>query len=217
MQEMLLAIWHHDFETLQQVSSLKWFLMILALVLFLESSFVFLPLPGDSLVLFAGGMIGLGILDFHSTAAILCLSATVGGYIGYLQGRVLHRTPFVDWLERILPDDALPRARHLLHKYGFLSLFVSRFIPFVRVLTPMLMGIAKLSAWRMVITNAASSLIWCLVLLLAGKWVMLSPMLQDYQATITKGLVSMSLVLMLVAMMGLFYRYLRGKTAAVAK
>lgn len=211
MQEMLLAIWHHDFETLQQVSSLQWFLLLLTVILLLESSFVFLPLPGDGLVLFAGGMIGLGILDFPTTVAALCFAATFGGFMGYLQGRVLHRTRFVDWLERILPDDALPKARRLLNKYGFLSLFISRFVPFVRVLTPMLMGIAKLSAWRMVVISTMSSLIWCLILLLFGKWVMLSPMLSEYQQILTKGLVLLSFALMVSAIAGLIYRMVKSR------
>ncbi|MGF1684712.1 DedA family protein [Photobacterium minamisatsumaniensis] len=216
MQEILLAIWHHDFEALQQVSSLNWFIFLLATVLFLESSFVFLPLPGDSLVLFAGGMIGLGILDFHTTVAALTMAAAIGGYMGYLQGRVLHKTAFVSWLERILPDGTLEKARDLLNKYGFLSLFASRFVPFVRVLTPMLMGIAKLSAWRVLLSNIGSSLIWCLVLLLAGKWVMLNPMLSDYQTLLTKGLVFTSLILMTSAVIGLLYRMIRTKNMAAA-
>ncbi|MGR5062058.1 DedA family protein [Photobacterium sp. DNB22_13_2] len=214
MQEMLLAIWHHDFETLQQVSSLKWFLLLLTVILLLESSFVFLPLPGDGLVLFAGGMIGLGILDFPTTVAALCFAATLGGFNGYLQGRVLHRTGFVNWLERMLPQESLPKARRLLNKYGFLSLFISRFVPFVRVLTPMLMGIAKLSAWRMVLISTMSSLVWCLILLLVGKWVMLSPMLSDYQQTITKGLVLLSFTLMISALVGLVYRYAKTKVTS---
>ncbi|WP_041395193.1 DedA family protein [Photobacterium profundum] len=211
MQEILLAIWHHDFETLQQVSSLKWFVLLLALVLFLESSFVFLPLPGDSLMLFAGGMIGLGILDFYSTATILCIAASTGSFCAYLQGRILHKTPFISYLERILPDNSLPKARRLLNRYGFLSLFISRFLPFVRVLTPMLMGIAKLSVWRTAIISASSSFIWCLVLLLTGKWIMLSPIFSDYQETLSKGFVVVTFSLMLIAISGVIYRLITNK------
>jgi membrane protein DedA with SNARE-associated domain len=209
MQEILLAVWHHDFDTLQQVSSLKWFLFLLAAILFLESSFVFLPLPGDSLVLFVGGMVGLGILDFYPAAIALCAAASIGSICAYLQGRILHKTPFVSYLERILPDDSLPKAHRLLNKYGFSSLFISRFIPFVRVLTPMLMGISKLNSLRTVLLSVSSSLIWCLVLLLAGKWIMTNPALDNYQQVLSKGVVVISLAMMVLAVIGLVHRALK--------
>lgn len=55
MNEILSAIWVQDFDTLLEINSLHILLLLLAVVLFLESSFVFLPLPGDGLVLFVGG------------------------------------------------------------------------------------------------------------------------------------------------------------------
>ncbi|WP_220718451.1 DedA family protein [Agarivorans litoreus] len=208
MQEIIVAIWHHDFETLQQVSSLKSFILLLALILFLESSFVFLPFPGDSLMLFVGGLVGLGVLDFYSAAAALSIAASMGSVTGYLQGRLLYKTRLVLLLNRALPNNVLPRAKGLLKRYGFLSLFVSRFIPFVRVLTPMLMGLSKLSFWRMLFVSVSSSILWCLVLLLAGKWIMVNPILSQHQALMSKLLLTSSLSLMVAAIIGLFYRYL---------
>ncbi|SEG57282.1 DedA family protein [Vibrio hangzhouensis] len=198
MQDIFVAVWHHDFEALQQVSSLKGFILLLALILLLESSFVFLPLPGDSLVLFVGGLVGLGIIDFYPAAGALCLAASLGSINAYLQGRVL-------------PEDSLPKARHLLQRYGFLSLFISRFIPFVRVLTPMLMGLSKLSFWRTLTISISSSVIWCLLLMLVGKWLMIHPRLNDYQEVISKAIVITSFVLMLAAIIGLLYRYLTSR------
>ncbi|MFA0441780.1 hypothetical protein BCU70_20720 [Vibrio sp. 10N.286.49.C2] len=211
MLDIFTAIWHHDFEALQQISSLNGFLMLLAFILLLESSFVFLPLPGDSLVLFVGGLVGLGILDFYPAAGALCFAASLGSINAYLQGRVLHKTRFVPFLKRVLPNDALPKAKDLLHRYGFLSLFISRFIPFVRVLTPMLMGLSKLSVWRTVIISTTSSVFWCLLLMISGKWLMIHPRLNDYQELISKGLLLFSMSLVAIAVIGLVYRYMTSK------
>ncbi|MGR5091869.1 DedA family protein [Vibrio maritimus] len=216
MQEIFVAVWHHDFETLQSVSSLKGFILLLAVILLLESSFVFLPLPGDSLVLFVGGLVGLGIIDFYPAAAALCGAASLGSINAYLQGRVLHQTRFMPFLIRVLPEDSLPKAKRLLGKYGFLSLFISRFIPFVRVLTPMLMGLSKLSFWRTLSISITSSVTWCLVLLLAGKWIMIHPRLYDYQEMISKTLVATSLLLMVSAIIGLLYRYFTSRKRSVS-
>ncbi|MCG9656170.1 MULTISPECIES: DedA family protein [Vibrio] len=209
MQEIFVAIWHHDFDTLAQVSSLNSFLLLLAFILLLESSFVFLPLPGDSLVLFVGGLVGVGILEFYPAAGALCLAASLGSINAYIQGRVLNQTRLVPFLHRVLPNDSLPKAKHLLSRYGFLSLFISRFVPFVRVLTPMLMGLSKLNFMRTLFISMSSSVIWCLILMLSGKWLMIHPRLNDYQELLSKSLVIVSLCLMAGAIVGLLYRYLR--------
>ncbi|WP_372385752.1 DedA family protein [Vibrio sp. BS-M-Sm-2] len=209
MNEILAAIWVQDFDTLLEINSLHILLLLLAVVLFLESSFVFLPLPGDGLVLFVGGLVGLGALDFYIALTALSVSACLGTIVGYLQGRWLEGSRLMNKIEVVLPDDSLPRARRLLNKFGFLSLFISRFIPFVRVLTPMLMGIARLSFIRTVMISMTSSIVWVLTLLYAGKYIMRHPFLAQHQELITKWFLFTSLTLMAIAFITLFVRIIR--------
>ncbi|MCG9657507.1 Inner membrane protein YqjA [Vibrio mediterranei] len=206
MQEIISAIWLQDFDSLLELNSLHVLLLLLGVVLFLESSFVFLPLPGDGLVLFVGGMVGLGAIDFSSALVLLTCASFLGSLIAYLQGRWLHNTSFMRKAEQTLPDESLPKARRLLNRYGFLSLFVSRFVPFVRVLTPMLMGVAQLSAIRTLIVSFTSSITWVFSLLLAGKWIMRHPFVSQYQEFITKWFLMGSLILMVTAFIALFIR-----------
>ncbi|MUK62346.1 DedA family protein [Aliivibrio fischeri] len=209
MNEILSAIWVQDFDALLEINSLHILLLLLAVVLFLESSFVFLPLPGDGLVLFVGGLVGLEAVDFYAAFILLSLSASLGTIIGYLQGRWLESSHFMTKIETILPDDSLPRARRLLNKFGFLSLFVSRFIPFVRVLTPMLMGVARLNIFRTIMISVTSSVIWVLTLLYAGKSIMRHPFLSQHQELLTKWFLLISLTLMITAFITLFIRIIR--------
>lgn len=216
MNEILSAIWVQDFDTLLEINSLHILLLLLAVVLFLESSFVFLPLPGDGLVLFVGGLVGLGAVDFYTALTVLSLSAGLGTIIGYLQGRWLEGSRFMNKIEVVLPDDSLPRARRLLNKFGFLSLFVSRFVPFVRVLTPMLMGVARLSFIRTVMISMTSSIVWVLTLLYAGKSIMRHPFLHQHQELITKWFLFTSLTLMAMAFITLFIRIIRKRNHITA-
>ncbi|MBM7035287.1 DedA family protein [Vibrio ulleungensis] len=211
MQEILSAIWVQDFNALLQVNSLHILLLLLGIVLFLESSFVFLPLPGDGLVLFVGGLIGIGAIEFSHALILLSSAAFTGSIVAYLQGRWLQGTSFIKRTERTLPDDALAKTKRLLSKYGFLALFVSRFIPFVRVLTPMLMGISKLNLLRTVVTSLTSAITWVLTLLLTGKYLMRHPFIADHQDMITKWFLIGSFLLMLSAFIALFIRFFRAK------
>lgn len=206
MQDIVSAIWSQDFDALLEINSLHILLLLLGVVLFLESSFVFLPLPGDGLVLFVGGLVGLGALDFSSALIVLSLSAFIGSVIAYIQGRWLHNSKFMHKAEQTLPKNTLPKTRALLNKYGFLSLFISRFVPFVRVLTPMLMGVAQLSFWRTVVISFTSSLTWVITLLFVGRWVMRHPVVEQYQELLTKWFLVGSLLLMITATIALFIR-----------
>ncbi|MGR5285103.1 DedA family protein [Vibrio maritimus] len=206
MQEIISAIWLQDFDALLELNSLHVLLLLLGVVLFLESSFVFLPLPGDGLVLFVGGMVGLGAIDFSSALILLTCASFSGSIIAYFQGRWLHNTQFMRKAEQTLPDGSLPKAKKLLNRFGFLSLFVSRFIPFVRVLTPMLMGVAQLSVIRTLIVSFTSSITWVFSLLLLGKWVMRHPFVSQYQEFITKWFLMGSFILMIAAFIALFIR-----------
>lgn len=206
MQEIFAAIWLQDFDALLELNSLNILLLLLSVVLFMESSFVFLPLPGDGLVLFVGGMVGLGAIDFASALILLTSASFLGSIAAYFQGRWLHNTRFMRKAEQTLPDKSLPKTKKLLNRFGFLSLFVSRFVPFVRVLTPMLMGVAQLSVVRTLVVSFTSSITWVISLLLAGQWVMRHPFISQYQELLTKWFLLGSLILMMIAFIALFIR-----------
>ncbi|PUZ96738.1 DedA family protein [Vibrio vulnificus] len=202
--EFFTALITSDFDVIQNS---KYLLIILTTILFLESAFVFLPLPGDSLVIFSGGMVALGVLPVTESIILLTLATSLGGLVAYWQGFLLRQSRVHRSLEGILPNGTLARATTLLMKYGFLSLFVSRFIPFVRVLTPMMMGVNRLNAIKVFFSNLSSSLLWVALLLLIGKLTLLNPMLENYQAILIKGLVGVSLTLMFITLFGIVIRY----------
>ncbi|MCC4832469.1 MULTISPECIES: DedA family protein [unclassified Shewanella] len=217
MFDVMLSIWHQDFDVLLETVTIYHLMLILALILFLESSFVFLPLPGDGLVLFVGSLVGLGVVELQHAFLLLTFSAGLGSCIAYIQGRWLSHHPIVTKIENGLPDNTLQRASNLLEKYGFLALFISRFIPFVRVLTPMLMGIRELGVKRTVLMSFTSAMIWSAVLLFIGQWVMNNPMLSNHQETLNKAFLVVSLSLMLSATIAMLFRFSRKSKQQSAK
>ena len=173
---------------------------------------MFLPLPGDSLVLLAGGLVGMGVLGPEVTLLYMPLAAGLGSLIAYVQGQALHGTAFMGHVERMIPDGSLPRASRLLHNYGFWAMFSSRFVPFVRVLTPMLMGVSRLHLPRVMIASFASAFLWALVLSLVGKAVMAAPVFAQYHELLTKCLLVTSLGLFVIAMAAIAIRLLKRPT-----
>ncbi|WP_076415954.1 DedA family protein [Shewanella sp. UCD-KL12] len=214
MSDMLTAIWLQDFDALLAMPSFLLLLLLLTLVLFLESSFFFLPLPGDGLVLFVGGMIGMGLIDFYPAFILLTLAAFSGTMLAYFQGYWLQDGRMMHKAQRSLPNNALPKAKKLLNKYGLLSLFFSRFVPFVRVLTPMLMGITHINPWRTLFISLISAAYWVLSLLMVGHWVINHPLVNEYQPLATKWLIIGSFSLMVVAFFTVIVRVLKRSCSA---
>lgn len=209
MHDMLMAIWQQNYDHLIHMQAIGPLVVCLMVILFLESSFVFLPLPGDSLVLLAGGMTGLGVMGPEVALLYLPVAAGLGSVIAYWQGRALHGTSFMAFIERAIPDESLPRASRLLNRYGFLAMFSSRFIPFVRVLTPMLMGISRLRLGGVMLSSFASAFLWSMMLALFGRAVMTIPAVAAHQHMLTKGLLICSLTLFIAAMVAIGVRLLR--------
>lgn len=215
MQEMLSAIWQQDFQLLIELGKVDLLISCLLLILFLESAFVFLPLPGDSLVLLSGGLMAAGVLQPEVVYLYLPLAAGMGSLVAYWQGHALAHTRFMRHIERAVPDGSLARASGLLERHGLLAMFSSRFIPFVRVLTPMMMGMTRLTVAKVAVISLVSAFCWTLVLSMASAALMKLPVLAQYHQLLGKVLVLVSAVLFLLAVVAIAYRLLRSPKAVV--
>lgn len=213
MQEILLAIWQQDFAQLTQLGKVDLLIGCLLLILFLESAFVFLPLPGDSLVLLTGGLVAAGVLPLEVLYCYLPLAAGLGSLLAYWQGHALAHTRFMYHIERVVPRNSLPRATLMLERHGLLAMFSSRFIPFVRVLTPMLMGMTRLTFYKVTLISLFSAFCWTLTLGLISTALVNMPFLQPYHQLLVQGLVLISAGLFVLAVLTLIYRLLRRPTA----
>jgi membrane protein DedA with SNARE-associated domain len=96
IQDIIAALWQHDFAALADPHVIGVVYFVMFATLFLENGL--LPasfLPGDSLLLLAGALIGKGVMDFTPTMVILTSAASLGCWLSYLQGRWLGNTRVV--------------------------------------------------------------------------------------------------------------------------
>ncbi|PSU01592.1 DedA family protein [Photobacterium gaetbulicola] len=206
MQQIITAIWLQDFDSLQVVNPINILLLLLGMVLFIESSFVLLPLPGVGLGLFVGGLVSTGAVDFYSAVALLTTASSLGTLFAYLQGYWLLNSKLISRAPKPLPANSLSRVKMFLDKYGSLLLFVSLFMPYMRVITPLLMGATQLSFTRTVLISVTSSIIWSMTLLKIGGWFMQKPHLVVYQESITRWFLISSFLLLVTALITLLLR-----------
>ncbi len=169
IQDIIAALWQHDFAALADPHVVGIVYFVMFATLFLENGL--LPasfLPGDSLLLLAGALIGKGVMDFTPTMVILTSAASLGCWLSYLQGRWLGNTRVVkSWLAQ-LPHKYHQRATCMFDRHGLLALLAGRFLAFVRTLLPTMAGISGLSNRRFQFFNWLSGLLWVGVVVTLG-------------------------------------------------
>lgn len=130
---------------------------------FLECAFIVgLFLPGDSL-LFAAGVVLAGHDQEAGTwlLSFLAVVAAVGGnQVGFLIGRKTGTHILARKDGRVLNRENLHRARAFFDRYGFWSIVVARWIPWIRTLAPMIAGAAGMDNRRYILANTLGAIIW---------------------------------------------------------
>jgi membrane-associated protein len=140
-------------------------LLILFGLIAMESAGV--PLPGETALITAAVLSERGDLH-HSLFVVIVVAAAaaiVGDNIGYWLGRkggraLLQRIPIVrDHFERVLP-----RAERFFRRHGAKTVFIGRFVAFLRVTSAWLAGISHMQWWRFLLWNAAGGIAWAVVI-----------------------------------------------------
>jgi membrane protein DedA with SNARE-associated domain len=120
-----------------------------------------LPIPGETALIAAGGLVAAGHLSLPLVIATTVAAAIAGDTLGYLLGRRKGR-------EFLLRDGfmadhrrhAVLRADRFFARYGTATVFAGRFVPGVRVVAALMAGATGMAWRRFAIANAAGALLW---------------------------------------------------------
>ncbi|MGO9545894.1 MAG: DedA family protein [Rhodomicrobium sp.] len=141
---------------------------ILGVIAFGESLVLIgLFFPATLIMVFAGLAIQQGKLDALSVVGWSIAGAVLGDIVTYWIGRwigpgVVHHYP----LNR--DKSAVARARLFFRKYGFLSIFIGRFLGPVRPTIPLVAGIMRMRHLTFQIANVTSAIVWVPFMLFWG-------------------------------------------------
>lgn len=123
--------------------------------------------PGSIMMTAIGTLAGAGIIPLWPTIFWAILGAIAGDGISYWIGYTFKaRLPNL-WLFRIYPT-LLPRGEKFFHKYGYMSVFIGRFIGPVRALVPLVAGMLGMKPLQFTIANVTSAIGWAPAYMLPG-------------------------------------------------
>jgi membrane-associated protein len=136
--------------------------LILFLVIFAETGFVFTPfLPGDSLLFAAGALCARDSspLSIHYLFLLLVAAAITGDNLNYWIGRKLGRKLFeLNW--KVLKKEYLEKTYSFYDKHGGKTIILARFFPIIRTFSPFVAGLGKMNYKKFLINDIAGGILW---------------------------------------------------------
>ena len=130
--------------------------VIVALFLIAEGCGI--PFPAETMLVTAAAVASHGTLSIWGVGIAAVIGGVIGGMAGYLIGaqgglRLLRR-----YGKKVhIDDERLARSRRFFERRGLWAVFICRFIGWVRIIVPMLAGIAHMPFGRFAAANAAGS------------------------------------------------------------
>ncbi|HYF78133.1 MAG TPA: DedA family protein [Symbiobacteriaceae bacterium] len=119
------------------------------------------PLPAEALFIAAGVLVRRG----EASLGVIILLAAIGNLMGsfisfsiaYIGGKKLLAR--ATETSRIKPD-ALREVDRFFAKYGAATIFISRFVGFIRAATVFSSGVARVEPWRFIVYTFSAALVW---------------------------------------------------------
>jgi len=145
------------------------FYVVVGGVIFIETALlVGFFLPGDSL-LFSAGLVAAARNDINIVVLIFTvfLAAFIGDQVGYVLGRKIGR-PYFQRRNSKRMQKMLTRSERFYEKYGWWSVVIARYIPWVRTFVPPIAGTVKMNYYKFLSANALGAFLWGVVITLAG-------------------------------------------------
>jgi membrane-associated protein len=143
-----------------------WGLVFVGTALFVG---VFIPfVTGDSL-LFASGLIAAATsgVNIWILAIGVGIAAFLGDQVGFILGRHYGR-PYLDRRGGPRMATIIAKTERFYETFGWWSVVVARFIPWGRVLVPVIAGFGRMGYYRFVVANLVGAMLWGVGITLAG-------------------------------------------------
>jgi len=147
-----------------------WGYPLLFLLVFCEGiPFLGFVIPGQSVVLLAGFLAKLGVLDLWAVLLITFLAALLGDIVGYELGRRWGHTFLIRHGRRFyFGEKEYRQVKSLLETHPGKAIIIGRFHSVTRIFAPFIAGAAEMNRGLFNLLNVLAALLWSLCFVLIG-------------------------------------------------
>lgn len=128
--------------------------------IFSETSlFLGIIVPGDSIVLITASSLQ-NIPDFIGLVLFVILGSLAGESVGFWLGRVFGKRIRASWLGQKIGEKNWELGDSFVHKRGGVAVAISRFIPVLHSLVPVIAGMSKMTYRTFIVWTVAACTLW---------------------------------------------------------
>jgi len=129
----------------------------------------FVPfVTGDSL-LFAAGLIAASSSNINVAILVggVFIAAFLGDQVGFIIGRHYGR-PYLDKRGGKKTQTMIKKTENFYLKYGWWAVVIARFMPWARVIIPVVAGVGRMNYYKFLTSNFVGALAWGVGITLTG-------------------------------------------------
>lgn len=151
---------------------------------------IFPPIPGDTVTIIGGALVGFGISGFSNVFISTSLGSIAGFMTLYITGYKLGSQFFKRSKTKVFHPENLEKLETWFNRHGFLVLVLNRFMAGTRSLVSIVAGISKQKWPKVLILSGISVFIWNGLLISAGfylgkNWQIAENLVKTYSEIIT--------------------------------
>jgi membrane protein DedA with SNARE-associated domain len=170
---------------------------------------IFPPIPSEvifPLVGYTAQNRGLGLENAISMATVGALGSTAGAVLIYFISGKVGRAAIARFGKRVrISEHEIEKAENWFEKYGSIAVFTGRMMPGIREIISIPAGIAQMNFVKFVGYTFAGSVLWCVILTLAGYYLGEAWSKFSEQASSAFTIVTFIIIAILIAGIGYWY------------
>ncbi len=129
---------------------------------------IFPPSPSDVVLVFAGTLVGIGVVGFAPALTFATLGSTLGFMTAYVLGRYFEQHFVSGRYHRYLPVNAIHQVERLFKRFGYGVIVANRFLAGTRAIVSFFAGMSKMNLPATTLLSAVSAAVWNSILLYLG-------------------------------------------------
>jgi membrane protein DedA with SNARE-associated domain len=177
---------------------------------------MFPPIPSEVIFPLVGYTVqnrGLGLENVIGMATAGALGSTAGAVLIYFISRKVGRAAIARFGKRVrISEHELVKAENWFEKYGSIAVFTGRMVPGIREIISIPAGIAKMNFAKFVGYTFAGSVLWSIILTLAGYY--LGEAWSKFSEQVSSVFTIVTLIVIAILIVGIIYWYKVRKRAS---
>jgi membrane protein DedA with SNARE-associated domain len=177
---------------------------------------IFPPIPSEvifPLVGFTAQSRGLGLENAIGMATVGALGSTAGAVLIYFISGKVGRAAIARFGKRVrIGEHDIEKAENWFEKYGPIAVFTGRMMPGVREIISIPAGIARMNFAKFVGYTFAGSVLWSIILTLAGYY--LGEAWSKFSEQVSSVFTIVTLIVIAILIVGIIYWYKARKRAS---